>query len=97
MYRCIGCESILDKENLAKVIENCNEYGYGGEVFKVCPHCHDEVEEVEICECGEIIEADEKICEKCKSQTITKFTNFMKTFTEEEKEEINYYLENNEI
>lgn len=89
MYKCDGCGLIFEKPQ--KYIDDT------GEGYLVCPDCLSDYEEAKLCECGKVVSVDEKMCVKCKNDTILQFKNLLRQFDEEQLEYINEYYDGEEI
>lgn len=54
---------------------------------------YDNIDESTICDCGNYKSTEEKICNSCKRETIEKFLELLRSFSEEELEYLNDELD----
>ena len=88
MYKCENCKII---------IEDYNDLAEDFDGYKMCPHCNGDVLEVEDCDCGDVKEKDELLCETCKMQVLKEFQEFMDNFTENERRFLNEFYDGQEF
>lgn len=85
MYQCENCKAIF--ENAISIDPGT------GEQWLASPCCQEGYITVNQCECGEVKEEDEILCDDCKETTLKIFKKFLETFTENEIKYLNEYYD----